>query len=226
VNWLLSNWKPALIALVILLLIWAFTPSCAIRRGAEAERQAQEAIQSANQHQGRADAAEEALGKQTKVTAELVAKVEASDQEKAALTAEVARLRKVLPPRPVVGPGPGVHPPPVGNGGVETPGTTDGALVQQLYDVVDAQAALLVEHVESDKRQAALRESLEKSLDFAKTYGNEQKARGDDFERALVAKDLVVKAMQSAQRGAKIRHWIQGFAGGYVVKTLQASVRN
>lgn len=222
----MSNWKWVLGGAFLLVVVWAFTPSCATRKGAEAERQAQEAIQSAKQHEGRADAAEEALGKQAKETAKLLVRVDESDKEKATLTAEVARLRKVLPPRPPKPPtsqphvpGPGVGP--GGSDGVP-PGDGsdgDGSLVQQLYDVVDAQAALIAKHVESDKEEVELRASLEKSLDFAITYGNEQKARGDDMERALVAKDLQLQAVKAAGFRTRVRDGLIVAVVTYVAST-------
>jgi hypothetical protein len=194
---ILKNWKGLLIALVALCMVWAFTPSCATRKGAEAEQQAQEAIQSAKIHEGKADALQEIARQEAERRQPVEAERDALQKDKTALVAEVVRLRRALPARPVVGKRPGVPDSSLEPGGVAGTGG-DAALVQQLYDVVDAQGALDAKNTELEDNSSRIITSLKMELKTAYAYGAEQKARGDELQRALVAKDLQIQAVKAA----------------------------
>jgi hypothetical protein len=213
-RWLFSNWKDVVIGAVVLVLIWAFTPSCATRAGARAEAAAQQAIEDSKIHEEMADVAEKAAEKEAEARKPIEAERERLAKDKADLTAQVARLRAGLPPRPVVVQGNGVPGAPVDPAGVETPGY-DFPLVQKLYDVIDAQAALILKHEEDDAKSESLIASLRRSEASWKTSSEEQQARGDDLRTALRQKELQITAMKSAQLGMKIRYFTYGaIAGG------------
>lgn len=215
-NWLLNNWKSLLIGVFLLAMVWAFAPSCSTRKGAEAERQAQQSIQSAKLHEGRANELEAAALKEEPVKAALTAERNALEKDKAALTAQVDKLRAGLPPHPVVGQGTGVHGAGVDSGGVSLPGS-DGSLVQRLYEVVDAQAALIAKHVEDDQKEAEFIASLERSEAAWKASSAEWKARGDDLERALRSKEIQVDALQSSVRSAEWKGGVKGVVIGALI---------
>ena len=222
-KFVLENWKNILLGVLAIFVIWAFMPNCATRKGMEAAAEAKAAIELANQHKEKADAAEKAALEEASKRFEAQKEREVLAKDKADLTAQVARLRKALPPRPVVGPGTGVpgSSPAMDVGGVEGGPTTDASLVAQLYDVIDAQAALIAKHEEDDRKEAELIASLEKSeakwREAAETRGQET----EDLRRALRAKEIRVDAMKWAGIKDQAR---AGIAGAILWEVLRSSV--
>ena len=196
---LLKHWKTVLIGIVALFLLWAFTPSCATRKGAQAAAEAQAAVEMANQHKETADAATKAALEETATRTAIQAERDVLAKDKAELTAQVANLRKGLPPRPVVGPGPGVP----GSGpamvvdGVEIPEPVR-PLVERLYDTVDAQAALIAKHEEDDRKEAEFIASLQRSEGKWREAAEARTAETEELRRALRAKGIQIDAMKWA----------------------------
>ena len=191
-KWVLANWKGVLIGLAALAILWAFTPSCALRKSKEAEVAAQQAIQEAKQeakqHQERANAAEATANQEAAKRQALEVEREALAKDKAKLTAEVAALRGKISPKPsVADPGMGAD---ERAQWVLAVATRDAALA--------ADAELIAKHEEDDKKTQEFIASLQRSEESWKTAMTEQKTRGDDLERALAAKDLQIKEIGRA----------------------------
>ena len=221
---LLKHWKTVLIGAVTLFLLWAFTPSCATRKGMEAAAEARAAVESANQHKERGDAAEKAALEKDAALAPIQAERDALAQDKADLSAQVARLRKALPPRPVVGQGTGVSGAGsgLGVGGVEIPESVR-PLVQQLYDTVDAQAALIAKHEEDDRKEAEFIASLERSEAKWRESAEARTAETDELRRALRAKEIQIDAMKwsnvkTQARTAVISAFLWEVTRGFILK--------
>lgn len=202
----LGHWKDILLGALALVVFWAFMPSEWTRKGQEAEARAQIAITEANAKKEVADAAEKRAGKLEEEKASIQVEREQLAKDKTALTSQVARLLKALPPRPVVGPGNGVPGSAslVADGGVENLDECR-ALVSQLYGVVDAQTALIAKHEEDDVKSESFIASQEKIIG---EYKIALAARSDEsaaLRRALAEKEIQIKAMKHARVKERIR---------------------
>ena len=208
---LLKHWKTALFAVLALFLLWAFTPSCATRKGMEAAAEAKAAVEMANQHKEIRDAATKAALEETERRKVVQQERDALAQDKADLTGQVARLRKALPPRPVVGSGTGV---PGSTPGVVVGGVANleecRALVTQLYEVVDAQAALIAKHEEDDKKEAEFIASLERSEAKWREAAEAGAAESEALRRALREKEIQIDAMKWSNVKAQARAGVAG----------------
>ena len=221
---LLKHWKTILIGVAVLFLVWAFAPSCATRKGMQAAAEAQAAIQAANKHGETADAATKVALEETKKRQTVQAERDALARDKAELAAQVANLRKGLPPRPVVGPGAGVSGAGSGLvvGGVEIPESVR-PLVERLYDTVDAQAALIAKHEEDDRKEAEFIASLQISEGKWREAAEARTAETEELRRALRAKEIQIDAMKWANvktqaRTAVISAALWEVARGFILK--------
>lgn len=209
----LEHWKDILLAGLALVVFWAFMPSGWTRKGQEAEARAEAAIAEANDKGRIADEAKEKAAKLETEKASISLDRAQLAKDKIALTNQVARLVKGLPPRPVVGPGNGVPGSTslVADGGV---GNLDEcrALVSQLYDVVDAQTALIAKHEEDDAKEKEFNALQERILAEYKTALTARTEESEALRRALVEKDLQIKAMKHARVKERIRD-VSGTAG-------------
>ena len=212
-KFVLAHWKDILLGALALVVLWAFMPSGWTRKGQEAEARAQAAIAEADKKGEVADAAKERADELETEKASISMDRAQLAKDKIALTDQVARLVKGLPPRPVVGPGNGVPGSTslVADGGV---GNLDEcrALVSQLYDVVDAQTALIAKHEEDDAKEKELNTLQESILAEYKTALTARTDETSALRRALVEKDLQIKAMEHARVKERIRD-VSGTAG-------------
>lgn len=219
IEFISKNWKAVLIGAAVLFVVWAFTPSCATRRGREAEAIA--ALNAANIHKEIGDAAKKEALRETEIRKAIQVERDQLHQEKVALTEQVARLRKALPPRPVVGPGNGVpgSGPQLVVGGVEIPESCR-PLVEQLYDTVDAQAALIAKHEEDDRKEAEFIASLQRSEAKWKEAALAREKETEELRRALRAKDIQLDAMKWSNLKSNARAGIISVAAWEIAKAL------
>ena len=209
----LAHWKDIFLAGLALVVFWAFMPSGWTRKGQEAEARAEAAITEANDKGRIADEAKEKAAKLETEKASISLDRAQLAKDKIALTNQVARLVKGLPPRPVVGPGNGVPGSTslVADGGVENLDECR-ALVSQLYDVVDAQTALIAKHEEDDAKEKEFNALQERILAEYKTALTARTEESEALRRALVEKDIQIKAMKHVRVKERIQD-VSGTAG-------------
>ena len=204
-EFLKKNWRVVLIGLAALFVLWAFTPNWATRSGMEAAAEAKAAVERANEHKERADAAQEASVQEATKRIQMQADLDRITKEKEALAVQVVQLTKALPPRPK----PSANPTP-----------TDD-LVQQLYTVVDKQAALIAKQEEEGKKQDDLIESLKASEAKFREAAEVRAQETEELRRALRAKELQVDAMKWAGIKDQAR---AGVVGAILWEVLRSAV--
>ena len=203
IEFISKNWKAVLIGAAVLFVVWAFTPSCATRRGREAEAEAIAALNAANIQKEPRDAAKEEALRETELRKAIEVERDQLREEKAALTDQVARLRKSLPPRPAPG----------------APAPSDD-VVQRLYDTIDRQAELIAKHEEDDRKEAEFIESLKRSEAKWKEAALAGEKETEELRRALRAKDIQLDAMKWSNLKSNARAGIISVAAWEIAKAL------
>jgi hypothetical protein len=203
-NWILTNWKLMLIVTAALFVTWAFTPSCATRKGSQAAIEAQQAKEQAKQHEGRANAAEDAAREATTRYLSIQAERDALARDKAKLKAEVVVLTSKLAPRP-----------PLPNGATGVPVASPGmgqserdawTLAVDTRDALIAeQGQLIAKHEEDDAKAELFLASLKASEESWKRAAMEQGARSRELDKALALKEIEARVMKSAHTKTRVR---------------------
>lgn len=191
-KFVLAHWKDILLISFALIVVWAFMPSWATKRGLEAEAAAKAAIEKADERDRNADEAEKTAREATEKYVAIQVERDALAKAKADLAARNAALSAKIPPRPA------------------PTDSVDPALVQQLYDAIEVKDALIAKHVEDDKAEARFLESLQKAEASWRTAAEERGAANDELRKALAAKDIQISIMKSEAWKGNLKSGIKG----------------
>ena len=191
-KFILAHWKDVLLVVALLIIAWAFMPSWATKRGAEADATAKAAIERANERDRNAHEAEKTAREATEKYLAIQVERDALAKAKADLAARNATLSAKIPPRPALA------------------DSVDPALVQQLYDAIEVKDALIAKHVQDDEAEARFIASLQKAEAAWRTAAEERGAANEELRKALAAKDIQISIMKTEAWKGKLKSGIRG----------------
>ena len=191
-KFVLAHWKDILLVVALFIVAWAFMPSWATKRGAEAEAAAKAAIEKADERDRNANEATKIAREATEKYLAIQVERDALAKAKADLAAKNSALSAKISPRPAPA------------------DPVDPALVQQLYDAIEVKDALIAKHVQDDEAEARFTASLQKAESAWRTAAEERGAANEELRKALAAKDIQIGIMKTEAWKGKLKSGVEG----------------